>query len=57
MNNDDFKTLHFDYLDGHVLKIAFDHSTALETVTFKSADHAEALNALKEKRAPDFKGV
>ncbi len=34
---------------------AFDVSTALEIVTFNSEDHAEALAALREKRAPDFK--
>jgi len=39
------------------LNLAFDHATALEIVTFKSEDHAEALAALKEKRSPDFKGV
>jgi enoyl-CoA hydratase len=39
------------------LNLAFDHATALEIVTFKSADHAEALAALKEKRSPEFKGV
>lgn len=33
---------------------AFDVSTALEIVTFHSEDHAEALAALREKRAPDF---
>jgi enoyl-CoA hydratase len=35
---------------------AFDYSTALELVTFVSADHAEALRALKEKQTPKFKG-
>ena len=35
---------------------AFDISTALEIVTFQSDDHREALAALKEKRAPRFKG-
>ncbi len=39
------------------LNLAFDHATALEIVTFRSADHAEALSALKEKRKPEFKGV
>jgi enoyl-CoA hydratase len=34
----------------------FDYSTALELVTFASADHAEALRALKEKQTPQFKG-
>ena len=35
---------------------AFDVSTALEIVTFQSEDHREALSALKEKRAPRFRG-
>jgi len=38
------------------LNIAFDASTALEIVTFQSDDHREALAAIKEKRAPVFKG-
>ena len=38
------------------LNIAFDTSTALELVTFKSEDHREALAALREKRPPEFKG-
>lgn len=38
------------------LNTAFDFSTALEIVTFKSEDHREALAALREKRAPRFKG-
>lgn len=38
------------------LNIAFDTSTALELVTFKSEDHQEALAALREKRPPVFRG-
>ena len=38
------------------LNVAFDASTALEVVTFRSADHQEALAALREKRTPQFKG-
>jgi enoyl-CoA hydratase len=38
------------------LNIAFDTSTALELVTFQSADHQEALAALREKRPPKFQG-
>ncbi len=38
------------------LNVAFDTSTALELVTFQSADHAEALAALREKRPPKFEG-
>jgi enoyl-CoA hydratase len=38
------------------LNVAFDTSTALELVTFQSADHQEALAAIREKRAPRFKG-
>lgn len=36
--------------------VVFDASTALEIVTFQSADHREALAALREKRAPRFEG-
>ncbi len=35
---------------------ALDVATALELVTFRSADHAEALAALREKRPPRFEG-
>jgi enoyl-CoA hydratase len=38
------------------LNVAFDTSTALEIVTFQSEDHREALAALREKRAPRFRG-
>ena len=38
------------------LNTAFDTSTALEIVTFQSEDHHEALAALREKRAPVFRG-
>ncbi len=38
------------------LNTAFDTSTALEMLTFKSEDHREALSALSEKRKPNFKG-
>lgn len=38
------------------LNTAFDTSTALEIVTFQSEDHQEALAALREKRAPVFRG-
>jgi len=38
------------------LNVAFDTSTALEIVTFQSEDHAEALAAIREKRAPRFRG-
>jgi enoyl-CoA hydratase len=34
----------------------FDLSTALEIATFASDDHAEALNALANKRNPSFTG-
>ncbi|MCP4007420.1 MAG: enoyl-CoA hydratase/isomerase family protein, partial [bacterium] len=40
----------------NALNIAFDTSTALEIVTFQSEDHAEALNAIREKRKPHFRG-
>lgn len=39
------------------LNVAFDASTALELVTFRSDDHREALAALREKRAPRFRGT
>jgi enoyl-CoA hydratase len=35
---------------------AFDYSTALELLTFVSADHREALDALEQKRVPRFEG-
>lgn len=35
---------------------ALDVATALEIMTFRSADHAEALAALREKRPPEFRG-
>jgi enoyl-CoA hydratase len=38
------------------LNVAFDASTALELVTFRSADHQEALAALRDKRPPRFQG-
>ena len=38
------------------LNVAFDTATALELVTFRSEDHAEALAALGAKRPPAFKG-
>jgi enoyl-CoA hydratase len=38
------------------LTTAFDYSTALELVTFVSADHQEALRALAAKETPRFEG-
>jgi enoyl-CoA hydratase len=38
------------------MSTAFDYSTALEVLTFVSADHREALSALSEKRKPQFSG-
>ena len=38
------------------LNVAFDTSTALEMLTFRSADHQEALAAIREKRPPKFEG-
>jgi enoyl-CoA hydratase/carnithine racemase len=35
---------------------AFDYSTALEIVTFVSDDHREALDAIRDKRRPAFRG-
>jgi enoyl-CoA hydratase len=35
---------------------AFDYSTALEVLTFVSADHKEALDAIEQQRAPEFHG-
>jgi enoyl-CoA hydratase len=35
---------------------AFDVATALEVVTFASADHQEALAAMRERREPRFEG-
>lgn len=39
------------------LNTSFDTATALELVTFHSADHAEALTAMHEGRPPEFKGI
>jgi len=38
------------------LNEAFDVATALELVTFQSADHQEALAAIRERREPRFEG-
>ena len=38
------------------LNDAFDFATALEIVTFQSADHREALAAIREKREPKYEG-
>jgi enoyl-CoA hydratase/carnithine racemase len=38
------------------LNIAFDYSTAAEMLTMASADHKEAVAAIREKREPVFKG-
>ena len=38
------------------LTTGFDLATALEMTTFRSADHAEALAALRDKRDPRFEG-
>jgi enoyl-CoA hydratase len=35
---------------------SFDLSTALEIPCFRSADHAEALAAMQERRTPKFQG-
>jgi enoyl-CoA hydratase len=40
----------------HAMSTAFDVATALEIVTFHSADHAEALTAWRERRPPRFEG-
>jgi len=38
------------------LNVSFDTATALEIVTMQSADHSEALAAIKEHREPKFRG-
>jgi len=38
------------------LASVFDYSTALEVLTFASADHREALDAIRDKREPHFTG-
>jgi len=38
------------------LNTSFDQATALELLTFRSADHQEALAALRERRPPNFEG-
>jgi enoyl-CoA hydratase len=38
------------------LNVSFDVATALELVTFQTADHQEALAAIREKRPPKFEG-
>jgi enoyl-CoA hydratase len=40
-----------------VAATSFDLATALEITTFRSADHAEALAAFREKRPPRFQGL
>ena len=39
------------------LTTAFDYSTALEVLTFASADHREALRAMSSKQRAEFAGV
>ncbi len=51
-----FTKLAVNKLVKDALNVAFDTSTALELVTFRSDDHQEALTAIKEKRAPVFRG-
>jgi enoyl-CoA hydratase len=51
-----FTKLAVNKLVKDALNVAFDVSTALEIVTFRSEDHAEALAALREKRKPNFTG-
>ncbi|MEX2393056.1 MAG: enoyl-CoA hydratase-related protein [Actinomycetota bacterium] len=41
----------------NALTTAFDLSMSLEVLTMKSDNHQEALQALAEKRDPDFKGL
>jgi enoyl-CoA hydratase len=38
------------------LNTSFDQATALELLTFRSADHQEALAALRDRRPPNFEG-
>jgi enoyl-CoA hydratase len=38
------------------LNTSFDQATALELLTFRSADHQEALAALRDRRPPTFEG-
>lgn len=38
------------------LNVAFDSAAGLELVTFLSDDHAEALQAIAERRPPEFQG-
>jgi hypothetical protein len=38
------------------LNVAFDYSTMAETLTMASADHKEAVAAIREKRPPVFRG-
>lgn len=40
----------------HALTTSFDYSMALELLTFVSADHAEALRAIRAKETPAFEG-
>jgi enoyl-CoA hydratase len=39
-----------------VMTASFDLATALEMVTFHSTDHVEALDAIREKREPRYRG-
>lgn len=51
-----FTKLAMNKLVKDAVNTAFDTSAALEIVTFKTEDHLEALDALKNKREPRFKG-
>ena len=51
-----FTKLAMNKLVKDAVNTAFDTSTALEIVTFRTEDHLEALDALKNKREPHFKG-
>jgi enoyl-CoA hydratase len=52
-----YTKLAINQLVKQAMTTAFDYSTALEVLTFTSADHREALRALSEKQQPRFSGA
>lgn len=51
-----YTKLSVNQLVKQAMTTAFDYSTAMEVLTFASADHREALDAIKDNRKPQFEG-